>query len=116
MCGPFWQSARVRISEALGQPADLAVHFDGGGVLNVTYRPTNYTVAQIEEIQASSQKDPKRIIEAVMRTVIKWDLIDDDGVPVPLEFEVLRQKVPTPIFRRIFDAVNEDQTPEGKES
>lgn len=122
----------MRISDALKGETPLEVHFPSGSVLNITYRPASYTVAELEEIQGE-KGNAGRIIEAIRRIVISWDLVDDEGRPVPLDRptdamltvidgesgtvarsdppdDQLRH-IPTPIFREILRAVNEDQEP-----
>lgn len=105
----------MKISEALGAEKPLAVEFDSGAILNITYKPPAYTIAEIEAAQEAANKDPKRIIEMVQTLVTSWDLTDDDGVLVSLaSFEVLRTKVPSPVFGGIMRAIREDQNPSGE--
>lgn len=108
------------ISEALGGSKDLDVHFDTGSVLHIRYRPTSYTVAQLQELEAGSRKDPTRIIDSVLEIVETWDLqrpeIGEEGeptgqrVPVALTPEDVRIYVNTKILGRIIRSVNEDQS------
>jgi hypothetical protein len=122
----------MRISEALSGESPLAVHFPGGAVLNIVYRPAAYTVAELEEIQAE-KNNVGRILDAIRRIVKSWDLTDDAGNAVPLEKprmatlvvtdmesgEVTRsdppddplRHIPTPIYKEILRAVNDDQDP-----
>ena len=100
------------ISDALGEENPLEVKFPGG-VLNIVYRPAEYTVAELEEL-TKSERDPKRIIDSMLRLLVSWDLqtvVDNEPMPVPLEFEPMRTMVPTNIFMKILRAVNEDQSP-----
>lgn len=122
----------MRISDALKGETPLDVHFPSGSVLRITYRPASYTVAELEEIQRE-KGNAGRIIEAIRRIVLSWDLVDDNGQPVPLERPTAAmvtvvdgesgavalsdppddplRHVPTPIFLEIIRAVNEDQEP-----
>lgn len=126
----------MRISEALGGRIPLAVQFPSGAVLNIEYAPASYTVAELEEIQ-KAERDPKRIIEAIRRVVLSWDLMDDDGNLVPLtppkreptmsqgddgiwvevpgtDLDVAAddplRHIPTPVYTAILRSVNEDQS------
>lgn len=121
----------MRISEALGGRLPLAVQFPSGAVLNIEYHPASYTVAELEALQ-KSERDPMRIIEAIRRIVVSWDLTDDEGRLVPVDppfagvakatdpesgevtvsqpMEDPLRHIPTPVFTQIIKAVNEDQT------
>lgn len=126
----------MRISEALGGRLPLAVQFPSGAVLNIEYTAASYTVAELEIIQ-KAEREPVRIIEAVRRVVLSWDLMDDDGNVVPLtppkreptmsqgddgvwvevpgtDLDVAAddplKHIPTPVFTQILRAVNEDQS------
>lgn len=127
----------MRISEALGGIKDLAVEFAGGGVLNIRYRPSSYTVADLSNIDDEARKDPYRIITMIRDMVVDWDLEDNDGEPVALQLppgtgnvvtengeqvktkqdkkELLRldpiaQKVPITLLVAIIRGVNDDQS------
>jgi hypothetical protein len=107
----------VRISKGLGKPTELDVYFDDDdpdAVLHVTYRPTSFTVAQLDEIRANAEKNPRRLIESVLNVVTAWDLEGDDGEAIPLDVEAIYDVVPTSILGGILKAINEDQTPSGK--
>lgn len=91
----------------MGERLPLAVHFPTGGVLNIVYAPSSYTVAELEELQAA-ERDVSRVVKSIQDLVLEWDLTDDDGTPIPLDSESLRN-VPTNIFMHIIKAVNEDQ-------
>jgi hypothetical protein len=99
----------MQIADALGEETSLAVSFPKGQ-LNIVYRPMTYTVAELEQLQRSD-KDPVQIVNSMLDLLVSWDLTDGDGAPVPIDYESLRQKVPTAIFLRILRAVNEDQGP-----
>lgn len=102
------------ISEALGQSKSLAIHFDTGSVLNVVYRPTSFTIAEVQELESSTRKDPMRLVRHVLDVVESWDLQmlgeHETRMAVPLEPEPVRLNVPTKILARILRAVNEDQS------
>lgn len=107
----------MRISKGLGRPTDLDVRFDDDdpdAILKITYRPTSFTVAELDEIRNKAEKDPKRLIESLLNVVVSWDLETDEGEPVPLEMDAIYGAVPSSILAGILRAVNEDQTPSGK--
>lgn len=108
----------MRISKGLGRPSPLDVYFDDDdpeAILKITYRPSSFTVAELDEIRSTAEKNPKRLIESILNIVIEWDLTDDDGeTPVPLTLDGIYGVVPSSILTGIIKAVNEDQTPSGK--
>ncbi len=109
----------VRISKGLGKATDLDVYFDDDdpdAVLHITYRPTSFTPAQLDEIRNNSDKDARRLVEATLNVVAAWDLTNEDETPIPLELDAVYGIVPTSILGQILKAVNEDQTPVGKEN
>jgi len=100
------------ISDALGEENPLVVTFPGG-VLNIVYRPAEYTVAELQDL-TKADRDPKRIVDSMLRLLVSWDLqmlVNNEPTLVPLEFEPMRTQVPTNIFMKILRAVNEDQNP-----
>lgn len=114
-----WHPHRVRISKGLGKATELDVFFDDDdpdAVLSIKYRPTSFTVAELDDIRSNAEKHPKRIIESVLNVVLEWNLETDDGETIPLEIEAIYGVVPTSILSRILRAINEDQTPSGKEN
>lgn len=107
----------VRISKGLGKPTDLDVFFDDDdpeSILHIKYRPSSFTVAELDEIRSTAEKNPKRVIESVLNVVTEWDLTNEDGSPVLLTVEGIYGLVPSSILTGILRAVNEDQTPSGK--
>jgi hypothetical protein len=137
----------MRISESIAASKTLDVVFDSGSVLHVVYRPSSYTIAEMEEmasLRADAKNGPARIIKMVQDLVQTWDLegyqrqpvlsegeptFDDAGNPVTEQVLVDGQPVwvpvdvndgdamryvPTNIFRKIIDAVKEDQKPSGE--
>lgn len=114
----------MKLSQAGAKAKTIPVEFEGGAVLEVTYKPLTYTVNEMDAMRGET--DPSRIIETVKRLVTKWDLTDDAEVPIPLDHPVdedgkpakddpLRD-VPTHIFGEIIRAVGEDQQPDPEAS
>lgn len=98
----------LRLSSATSKPRELVVEFEGGD-LHCMYRPASYTVAELDELQANA-RDTKRIVESMQRTLVSWDLEDEDGTPIPLETEPLTNKVPTSVYVTIMRAMQDDQS------
>lgn len=74
----------MRISDAVSDSSPLDVHFPRGAVLHVEYQPSSYSIIELENLQRNATKDPRRMLHAIRRLVLSWDLTDDDGVPIPL--------------------------------
>lgn len=127
----------MRINEAFEDAKPLDVHYPTGAVLHVVYRPAMYSVEEMERIQ-TAERNPRRVLRAIRRVVVSWDLTDEDGAPIsvdepyyngmplsefieaatntrtPLPDDLPNDplaKIPTNIFTRIIQAVNEDQSP-----
>lgn len=98
----------MKMSEATDAPKDLDVPF-GAAVLHVTYKPVDYTPREMEAAQES--QDIKRVVDMIARTVVKWDLEDEDGNVIPLEQEALMD-VRLNIFHGIFAAIAKDGAPD----
>jgi hypothetical protein len=101
----------MRMSQATSKARTIPVAFEGGD-LTVTYRPASYTVRELDELQADS-KNTKRIVDSMLRTLVSWDLTDDDDNAIPLEVEPLMD-VPTSIFVEIMKAMQADQAPDAE--
>lgn len=133
----MWHTSLMRIKEALSDIKDLVVEFPGGGRLNIKYRPSSYTVADLSDIDEEAKKDPYRIITMIRDMVIWWDLEDNSGEPIALALppgtgnvitsdgeqvrtkfdkkELLKKdpiarEVPITLLVGIIRAVNEDQS------
>lgn len=104
----------MRISDALAKARPIVVEFEGES-LNVTYRPSSYTVAELESLveeDGTGQKraNPQRIVEMMQQMLVKWDLTEDDGVPVDFTNTERMRHIPTPIFMGILTAIKADQS------
>jgi hypothetical protein len=100
----------MRLSEALSPATWLTVPFAGGAVLNVKYRPSSATVAEMQKMTAGSQDEQvEQIIKTIQELVEDWDLTKDDGeTKVGLDRDSLIH-VPANIFRAIIMAVAKHQ-------
>lgn len=102
----------MKLSQAVSKAREIKVSFDSAE-LNVTYRPASYTTRELQQLQ--EDKDLRRVAQTIQRTLVTWDLEDEDGKPFPLEgeeaLERLVDEVPISVFTEILKAVQEDQTP-----
>jgi leucyl aminopeptidase (aminopeptidase T) len=133
----------MRISDAISPSTRLAIPFAGDAVLNIEYRNSSVTLAQMEKMLADAEeameatkeeeesKDSgdraqiarmrervasarKNLIGQIVGTVVSWDLTQDDNETViPLTEEALVH-VPTNVFTAIIKAVRRDQQADGE--
>jgi hypothetical protein len=110
----------VRIDEALAASKALDVQF-GSSTLHIMYRPSNYTIAEMEEAE-SRRAEKGYLVKMIQDLVEAWDLtrvepiLGDDGVQVgerevPVNVgsaEEVRQYVTRPIIVGILKAIRED--------
>jgi hypothetical protein len=128
----------MRISEAISESTPIAVPFAAGAVLNIEYRPSSVTLAQMEDMvfqaekaaeeqaqEASAQDNSdtaqlrrlrerlaatkQTLADNILTIVTKWDLEEEDGTTVPLTIEGLAN-VPNNVFREIIRAVRQHQS------
>jgi hypothetical protein len=125
----FATFANMKISEAVSPAAPVAVQF-ARGVLNVEYRPSSMTFAEMEEMLAAAEEAKKavedsgdeaaalrprldslhrRFIENAVETIVTWDLTDEEENVIPLTEEALRN-VPMNIFTEIQKAIRAHQS------
>lgn len=91
----------------------VAIDFDGE-VLNVEYCPANYTPSFADQLSAigGSENFGVQIAETILMVLKGWDLLDEEGKKaVALETDVIRKDVPISIFKAIFEAIGEDNSP-----
>jgi hypothetical protein len=100
-----------------------SVTFDvkGLGTLEVTYKSTGYSYgvaiqAQDELASATSEAAKRDIsIQALLKLVVGWDLLEDDGTPAAVTLETLNKlpvKVVTLIINALGDALKSQNVPE----
>jgi hypothetical protein len=100
----------MRINEALGDPKDLKIEFDGGGVLNVQYRPPNWTPREIEAMKAD-EKNIRRVVAQMQGLLVAWDLTGNSGEPIDIADAEAMMDVPISIYNKITTAIREDNSP-----
>lgn len=133
----------MRISDAISPSTPLAIPFAGDAVLNIEYRNSSVTLAQMEKMLADAEeavestneqeankgtsdkdqiaqmrqrveKAKKNLIGQITDMVTLWDLTEDDGETViPLTEDRLKD-VPTNVFTAIIKAVRRDQQADGE--
>jgi len=73
----------------------------------VEYRPQSVTIDFIKGVEGKSGTD--QIVERICRSIIRWDLQDDDGVEIPVTRErILEAGIPAFLLISIVEAINGD--------
>jgi hypothetical protein len=103
----------VRLSDLTRRERTVAVHFEGvDAALSVTYRPDRWTPAS--EARSRLLLDGNRPGQALAlflaERVTSWDLLAEDGTPVPLTEDALAD-VDIAIMNAVVLAVMEDMRP-----
>jgi hypothetical protein len=100
----------MRLSEALSPATWINIPFAGGHSLNVKYRPSSATIAEMQSMLGGTPEDQMtRVVKQIQELVEDWDLTQDDNeTKVSLDEESLRH-VPINIFRGIITAVAKHQ-------
>lgn len=125
------------ITEAISPSTPLAIPFANGAVLNIEYRPSSVTLAQMEQMVAqaeevaNSQKEEKAAVDKsdsarlsrlrerletakkqladnILDVVTAWDLMDTEKQTIPLTMEGLTI-VPSNVFTEIIKAIRAHQ-------
>jgi hypothetical protein len=103
----------MRISGALAKARPLTVEFEGD-TLNITYRPSSYSVAELEKLvdddAAGKKPQPVRIIEMMQQMIVTWDLLEENGEPIDVQNTERMKELPTSIFTTIMQTVKVDQS------
>jgi hypothetical protein len=108
----------MRLSEIRSETKVLTIPFQAGD-LKVVYRPNAFTADIADKMQkqaADTTTATDSFLDMVVGIIESWDLEDDAGEIVPIDKVRLRAEVPVPVFGRIFQEIQKDQTPtlEGK--
>jgi hypothetical protein len=101
----------ISIRDLAQETRDVAVPLGNGVSLTVSYNPHWYTLAIEEEL---SLLDGAGIhtAAAFCKMATGWDLVDDDGNPVPIEVAAIKRlNIPTRILAAVIDAITEDMRP-----
>ena len=111
----------IRISELRKETRQVDIEWDGETV-KVEYRPGAVT-AQMQMAAASMANignDPQRVVEslgdyvqAMARLIATWDILDDDGQPLPVTPELV-EALPLPFVYAVFGGIMGAYSPNAK--
>ena len=90
----------------------LAIDFSGV-VLALTYDPNVITPRLEEEMKdaaANGDSTIKKFLDTLTKTIVTWDMTDDEGVPAPITVEYLMD-TPDAVLSKISAAILGDMRP-----
>lgn len=96
---------------SLETTATMTVEFGDVGNLNIVYRPRGFAYSEAQSLWSdlkglSEQQQQARMSEALLRLVVSWDLMDDDGNQLPVTNEVV-ESLPLQFAIKVFTALAE---------
>lgn len=103
----------IRLSDLRANKRTVAVEYDGE-TLNVEYRPQAVNPEYQDWLKNLGQREAKtseaELWEKILAVVSGWDLLDDDGQPLPVSREFIAM-LPTDLLMAITWAIQEDAGP-----
>lgn len=81
------------------------------GDCEVTYKPSALTPTIEDELRAAD--DTRVLIDVLCDMLMAWDVVDEDGQPLPLTPEVL-STIPNALLGAIMQGCREDMIPKPK--
>jgi hypothetical protein len=97
----------LKLHELKAREKEIAVAF-GDDSVRVRYRP--YAITPESEARIANSTGAETMLATFCEIVAGWDLLDDDGAPLPITLETLRQ-VPSQALAEIIRATTEDERP-----
>jgi hypothetical protein len=79
-----------------------------GEILNVQYRTGEITPAELA--QQAEQEGMAGLIGGLVKWLVSWDLLGEDGKPLPITAEALNL-VPTPFLNGLYVMIMRDARP-----
>lgn len=85
--------------------------------LSITYRPNTISTTFHDEVVDIAEKNRvgAAIVKMLAASLVRWDLLDNEGQPYPTTEAALRE-LPLAILIAVNDAIQEDLSPKKKKS
>ena len=103
----------VKLGDLTKQTKTTTVQFEGvEDPLTVTYRPRHLTPARQAAFREAAEagRHTEALVEGIVGLVAAWDLLGEDGRPVPLTAEALAD-VPLEVLGLVIEAIGQDVAP-----
>ena len=99
----------VRLSKTASAAKHTRIDFGDDGDLNIAWNQGRLTGARQDEITAAMKTGEARPLYGVLvDVVVSWDLLGDDGSPLPLDAEALYQSMPIDLAATILTTLATD--------
>lgn len=99
----------ISINHIKEQVRSIFVEY-AGETATIIYYPHKVTKSLIREVAALEGDGVDRLIEQLVRIVHAWEVLDDDGHPLPPTAEVMAE-FPLDFLTAIMRAINEASVP-----
>lgn len=106
----------INIENLRNNSRTAKINFGRDGDLNVTYFPGRINQDLVDRFQAANEdKDYELQADIFGEIVSEWDLLQEDGEPVPINGEAIRT-VGSLIFNEIWDRLTDSITPKSRKT
>jgi hypothetical protein len=97
--------AGIKLSQLASNEKTLTLNFEGTD-LEITYKPGMFNKAFRAELDANKDNEGS-LYEAIEKTVIKWNIVDDNEKMIPIKRDVM-ENFPTKMLFQVWIAILED--------
>ena len=104
----------IKLADLTKRTKTVSVRFEGADdALSVTYRPRLLTPALQATFQEAARegRHSEMLVDSMVALVTDWDLLGDDGKPIPLTSEALLG-VPIEVLALVTEALGRDLVPD----
>ena len=105
----------IRLSDLAAKTRTVTVDFEGTPI-EVTYLPGRMTMATQQRLQKSTElpagKANRELATILAELVAGWDVTDDNGAPLPVTEELVRQlplRFVTALTTELFEDINPNE-------
>lgn len=98
----------------LGARRTMTVDYDGESI-DVTFRPAAINDNWVDRLQGLDKEDRQGYMELLCEALIAWDILDEDGQPLPPTVELMRA-LPLDLLYQITWDLFESLTPKKRSS
>lgn len=96
----------------LGARRTVSVTYDGE-TIEVTFKPAVVNADWQERIQGLEKNDQTGYLKLLAEVLVAWDVLDDEGQPLPPTAELMRQ-FPTDLLYEVAWTIFESLAPNGR--
>jgi hypothetical protein len=108
-----------KLSAIKNRVEEIKIDYQGHEI-NVTYRPSGLSTQQAMELQAADKTDNKAVMTSLVRglcaLVVTWDVLGDDGQPLPVEEDVILATFPPDLVILMANTIGEHNRPNAGKS